>query len=144
MNRVKRRLLDKAQGRSLRVSPAANADRNRVGLKKGGQMKQSAKFLTFVMALSTSAMVPPASGQTQPANPGTPPAATPAQQQTQTQQKTQDQQKQQNTHSRAKGAAAGAAIGAATGNAARGAAVGAVVGGTQQRQERRQQRRSGR
>jgi hypothetical protein len=26
-------------------------------------MKQSAKFLTFVMALSTSAMVPPASGQ---------------------------------------------------------------------------------
>jgi hypothetical protein len=35
-------------------------------------MKYSAKFITFVMALSTSAMVPPASGQTQPANPGAP------------------------------------------------------------------------
>ena len=68
-------------------------------------MKHSAKFMTFVMALSTAAMVPPASGQTQPAIPGARPAAMQPHermqppQQTQTQQKTKSQS-QQDSHSR--------------------------------------------
>jgi hypothetical protein len=81
-------------------------------------MKLSEKIMSFVMALSlTTAMVPQASAQTQPANSGAPQTATPAQKQTPAQQ-------QQKTHSRAKGAAAGAA-----------------VGGTHARHARREERR---
>jgi hypothetical protein len=70
-------------------------------------MKHSVKVMSFVMALSgTTAMVPQASAQTQPAK---------------TQQPSQAQQ-HENTHSRAKGAAAGAAVGAISGNAGNGAA----------------------
>jgi serine/threonine protein kinase len=107
---------------------------------EGGQMKRSAKVISFVLACAvTPAIVPQAVAQTQPANPGTPPAATQTPQQNQSKQQTQAKQ-QQNTQgpaNRAKGAAAGAAIGAATGNAAGGAVIGA---GHSRRQERRSNR----
>jgi hypothetical protein len=124
--------------RTLRVTGTEEPKRS----LKGGQMKHRGKAITFVMALSTAAMVPPASGQTQPATPGAPPAAMQPHeqmqphQQMQTQQKKQTQ-KQRTSHSRARGAAAGAAIGAATGHAARGAVIGA---GHSRRQQRRANR----
>jgi len=80
-------------------------------------MKRSAKVMSFVLACAvTPVIVPQASAQTQPANPGTPPAATQTPQQTPTpqQKQTQQQKNNQGTANRAKGAAAGAAIGAAT------------------------------
>ena len=70
-------------------------------------MKHSVKVMSFVMALSgTTAMVPQASAQTQPAKPS-------------------NRRKLSNTRTptgRAKGAAAGAAVGAISGNAGNGAA----------------------
>ena len=140
-NRTKKHLLDKAKGQNHSGLAGRFSDRNR-GSLKGGPMKRSTKVITFAMALSATAMGPQALAQTQPANPGPPPAATPAPQPMQTPQQMQIQQKtqapkQQNDHSRAKGAAAGAAIGAATGHAARGAVIGA---GHSRRQQRRANR----
>jgi hypothetical protein len=104
----------------------------RIGGFKGGQMKPSAKIISYVIALGvTTAMVPQASAQAPPTSPPAPQHQAPAPQQTQPQPQT-------NTHEKAKGAAAGAAIGAATGGSA---AKGAVVGaGHSRRQERRSNR----
>ena len=103
------------------------------GLRKKGQMKHSAKVMLLATALSmTNGMMPQALAQTQPANPGTPAAATPSQQ-TPAKQQTQQQDK----HPKAKGAAAGAAVGAVAGNAAAGAVIGA---GHSRRQARRDNR----
>ena len=100
-------------------------------------MKPSARVMSLAMAFTmTTMMVPQAPAQTQPANPGTPPAATPAQQKTPAQQQTQAKQ-QQDKHPKAKGAAAGAVVGAAAGNAAAGAVIGA---GHSRRQARRANR----
>ena len=88
---------------------------------RGGQMKRSAKIISYVIAIGlTTATVPQASAQAQ-----TPPPAPPAAQQPQPQPQSQPKA-QKDTHDKARGAAAGAAIGAATtGNAAKGAVVGA-------------------
>jgi hypothetical protein len=96
---------------------------------KGGQMKRSARVMSFMLACAvTPAVVAQTSAHRQPANPTGPPATT----------QTQQQKSTQGTANRAKGAAAGAAIGAATtGNAAAGAVVGA---GHSRRQERRSNR----
>ena len=79
-------------------------------------MKHSLRVMSFAMAISvTSAILPLATAQTQPATSTPPPPAT------QAQPPTTQAQPQKNTHDKAKGAAAGAAIGAATtGNAATG------------------------
>ena len=78
-------------------------------------MKRSAKVMSFVLACA----VTPVIAQTQPANPGTPPAVTQTPQQTpaQQQKQTQQQKNTQGTANRAKGAAVGAAVGAVAGNA---------------------------
>ena len=100
-------------------------------------MKRSAKVMSFVLACAvTPVIVPQASAQTQPANPGTPPAATqtpPAQQQKQTQQ----QKNSQGTANRARGAAGGAVIGGMMGHAGAGALIGA---GHSRREQRRANR----
>src|SRR6476660_425595 len=94
---------------------------------KGGHVKHSLRVVGFVTVISVmSAILPPASAQTQPAK-STPPPATQA-------------QPEKNTGEKAKGAAKGAAIGAATGGSA---AKGAVVGaGHSRREERRTERKN--
>ena len=94
---------------------------------KGGHVKHSLRVIGFVTAISAmSAILPPASAQTQPAK-STPPPATQA-------------QPEKNTGEKAKGAAKGAAIGAATGGSA---AKGAVVGaGHSRREDRRTERKN--
>ena len=91
-------------------------------------MKHSLRVMGLVTAIAvTSAILPPASAQTQPANSTPPLPATQA-------------QPQKNTGEKAKGAAAGAAIGAATGGSA---AKGAVVGaGHSRREDRRTERKN--
>jgi len=111
-------------------------------------MKRSAKVMSLVLACAvTPVIVPQASAQTQPANPGTPPAVTqtpqqtpPAQQQTppaQQQKQTQQQKNSQGTANRARGAAGGAVIGGMMGHAGAGALIGA---GHSRREQRRANR----
>jgi hypothetical protein len=89
-------------------------------------MKHSLLVIGFIAAMSvTSAILPSASAQTQPAKSTPPPPATHA-------------QPQKNTGEKAKGAAAGAAIGAATGGSA---AKGAVIGAGHSRRENRRTER---
>ena len=104
-------------------------------------MKRSAKVMSFVLACAvTPVIVPQALGQTQPANPVTPPAATETPQQTpsaQQQKQTQQQKNTQGTANRAKGAAGGAVIGGMMGHAGAGALIGA---GHSRREQRRANR----